>query len=309
MSRIVSTLTQASSILFNLLLSCPTQIGAAYRVVASLSESTPLTGSIGFHFFGRDIDAQKEELLRVYFNDGAAWRELVTVVDPEHNIATAQLQDAGIYALMYSINVMLVANEWNLVSYPISDTRDITVALSSLQDYNPIIYGYDPSKQPFERWQVYSTELPGWANTLMHLRFSQGYWISVTHAASVTWHLADVSAAHATFLTPPAVYYGLVESDTIFTPQPGLPVYAWVSNTLCGIGQTQMVNGQTVYSVMVYADGPDEAVGCGATGRSLHFSIGSYAMQNEAMWSNHQVSNMTLSPVNQNYLYLPLISR
>jgi hypothetical protein len=90
--------------------------------------------------------------------------------------------------------------------------------------------------------------------------------------------------------------------DADFTPAPGTAVSAWIDGNLCGRGETLEAAGQVVYCVHVSG-----GAGCGVTGRTVSFQVGSQTMSTTGTWDNRQVWKLPLE-VGQR-IYLPLIIR
>ncbi len=99
---------------------------------------------------------------------------------------------------------------------------------------------------------------------------------------------------------PPATFYGEVLPSAYFTPAAGLTVTAWISGHLCGQNPAQLEQGQVVYVVNVQAESI-MAPGCGETGRTVTFKIGTQMgaqlMAPLAIWDNNQVWEWPLHPI------------
>jgi uncharacterized repeat protein (TIGR01451 family) len=292
-----------------------TVVGQAYRLSASPNAPDLSGTSISFGYLGSEVPPGEEGWLKVYFWDGDVWHPLSTWLDTYHNVASAPVQGAGLYALMSSIEIPLRAPGWNNFAYPVQGTRPVTDVLQSVDGYFSTVYGYDVT-DPIDPWKVYDvTGVPGWVNDLHALQFGQGYWISVTQAITLFLKgdsdmalrgMDDVDQAAANSLhSPPATYYGAVLPGPGFEPTAGVPVTAWVADRLCGQGQVLEVNGQAVYSVNVLAEGPGGSAGCGASGRRVVFKVGTQAMVPTTMWNDGWVWEL---PLNSGFhVYLPLV--
>jgi hypothetical protein len=156
---------------------------------------------------------------------------------------------------------------------------------------------------------VYATRAPGWVNNLGELRFGESYWISLTQA--ITLQLGGGSASALAGVTnlqsPPATYYGQVLAGRGLTPVEGMTVTAWVNGKQCGQGRTLSVDGQVMYKLYVFGDGPGGAAGCGDVGRKVIFKVDSQSMSPEVMWDHNQVWQVDLDPTWR--VYLPVILR
>ena len=66
---------------------------------------------------------------------------------------------------------------WNLVSYPATQSREVTEALSSISGYYTTVFEYEASWST--PWRRFSMEMPSWGNTLTRLAPGYGYWVHV----------------------------------------------------------------------------------------------------------------------------------
>jgi hypothetical protein len=291
-----------------------TAVGQGYRLTASPG-APPLSGtSLRITYQGDDVLPGDENWLRVYYHDGEGWQPLDTYLDTDFNYASAPTQGAGLYVLLSSMEIPLYGPGWNLFAYPVEGTRPVTEALRSIDGYYTTVYGWEAQDpDPFNRWRVYDVTMPPALNDLGELAFGQGYWITVTQG--ITLYLkggtdAGLDGASAA-QNPPATYYGRVVAGPGFAPASGMEVTAWVGESLCGRTQTAEVEGQVMYAVQVYAEGPGDWTGCGAAGRPVTFQIGSQAMVPHATWNNNRVWEVALSAetASVEQVYLPLIVR
>jgi FG-GAP-like repeat/FG-GAP repeat len=288
-----------------------TSIGRAYEVHARGASEAFDGGSIAFQYLQSDVILSKlpEGSLTVHYWNGSIWQRLQTVLNQTQNIASAPLPGAGIYVLMDSIEIPLQGPGWNLFAYPVQGTKPVTEALQSIAGYYTTVYGYEPTDVE-DPWKIYDVSVPAWVNDLHDLRFGQGYWISVTQAINLYLKAASTAAADSGLPDPPTTYYGAVLASQYFVPTAGMPVVAYVNGKPCGRGQTRQIDGQIVYVVDVWADGPGEAAGCGVLGAPVTFEIGSRVMSTTAAWDNTHVREVALDArVTQNSIYLPLVTR
>jgi hypothetical protein len=189
----------------------------------------------------------------------------------------------------------------------------VTEALLSISGYYTTVYGYDVTDDT-DPWKVYDVTVPEWVNDLHELEFGQGYWINVSEAITLFLKGSSdsifqrvhwvVQAIVSHLQSPPATYYGWVLPSPDFTPLPGMVVTAWIDSNLCGQSQTLEVDGRVAYSVNVSADGPGDAVGCGAPERRVTFKIGRQVMVLVTQWDNSRVWRLPLSSGFR--VYLPL---
>ena len=304
-------------------------IGQGYRVTSTPITTTPsLKGSsITFNYLGREIDEDKENLLRIYYFNPANsapvdalsnWRELPTTIDTFRNIAIAEADDVGLYALMYSIDVPIYASGWNLIAYPVQISTTITDGLRSIEGVYSTVYHYNSAiADEWQRWQVYDVDVPSYVNTLRYLEFGRGYWISVTKP--ITLQLQDIAtppvqaAALSDIPLPPAFVYGQVSVEAASLPAVGQPVRAWIDGHLCGESRTRMWNEQIVYAIAIPAESTGGTVGCGAVGRRIHIEIDGQMQQPQVPWHNHRPQKINLQftapAVLDKKLFLPLIMR
>jgi hypothetical protein len=75
---------------------------------------------------------------------------------------------------------------WNLVGYPITETRALTVALSSIEGKYDLIYEYD-AFDTASPWAKYNTAAPSFLNDLVAMRPGKGYWVRVNQ--NCVWRL------------------------------------------------------------------------------------------------------------------------
>jgi len=302
-----------------------TPVGQAYRVTSSLNVPNLEQASISINYLGRNIADDKEKLLHIYFWDGTQWSEEETEIDEYHNRAVADLQGAGIYALMYSIDIPLANTGWNLFAYPLSQPTPVLDAFASIDGLYSTVYGYDAFEaDQFERWALYDPTSPAWVNDLNELTPSRGYWINIndTDTATVTLKLRDISSASVTAASsttassipavPPATYYGQISAQDALILSAGISVQAWVGDLLCGQGQTKEVDGQIVYVVTVYAKGSSSIEGCEASGDTIRFTLDGQALPaSNAVWNSERVHehNLTVRNDSSREQYLPFVSQ
>jgi hypothetical protein len=208
---------------------------------------------------------------------------------------------------MSSLEIPLYARGWNLFAYPVQATQPVTKALLSISKYYTTVYGYDATDED-DPWKVYDKSLGAgdqYVNQLENLEFGKGYWISVTQAITLQIRgTPDITRAVTLAATggmgsPPATYYGPVQASENMT------VSAWVDGHFCGRGQTLEVNGEIVYSIDVWAEGPADNSGCGAQGRTVTFQVGDQVMLPSATWDNSRLWKLDL--VSGYRVYLPLV--
>jgi hypothetical protein len=304
-----------------------TVIGQGYNLVTTPG-APMMNGSISFEYMGNDVLAAggDETTLTIYYWDGTTWTALPTVRDPYYNMASARSQGSGMYVLMSSVEIALEAAGWNLIAYPVKQTRSVPDALKSIEGYYTQVMGYDATNQ-YNPWRRYIVGLPAWLapyiNNLHEMEFGKGYFVYATdeqtlylpHDGAQSLASADEDLAAALASMPqhaPATYYGIVQASDTFMPAADMPVVAKVNDIVCGQGYTQEVDGNIIYAVEVYSDEPGVAEGCGATGRTVTFQVGDEMLATTALWDSSQVNELNLSTEpaeSNNVIYLPLITR
>ena len=216
---------------------------------------------------------------------------------------------------MTGLEIPLTGPGWNLFAYPVAYTQTVPSALKPIEKYYTVVWGYEPSAPPADRWRSYSPAVAGGpfdslVNTLTELKFGRGYWINMTE--TYTLYLRTTPAAVAGSLAlppPPAAYYGPVLASAPFTPAAGLPVTAWVNGKLCGQGQTQELDGRIVYVLNVAADDGSTFRGCGAAGRRVTFQVAGVPMISSAPWDDTQVAYLPLADHYPYRAFLPWFPR
>ena len=269
-----------------------TPVGHAYRLLASPGAPNLTAASLSIAYMADDVVPGEERWIRMYYWDGTAWTILPTTLDMTENMAAAPCQGEGTYALMSSIEVPLQQG-WNLLAYPVPQTRPVTETLLSIQGAYTLVYGYDGSV-PADPWAVYGPGAPAWVSDLDTFVFGRGYWISATEAITLFLKGTGGEGLASGFPNPPATYYGQVLSSAYFTPTPGLTVTAWVGDQLCGQALTREEGGLVVYVVSVRAD--DEVPGCGTPGRTVELRIAEQRLSPLAAWNNGRLWPLTLRP-------------
>ncbi len=272
-----------------------TVVRDGYYVLKSVDAPSLENASINFRYRAEDVAPGQEAFVALYHWTGTKWDKLpTTLLKSYFNEASAQCVGSGLYALMSSLEIPIPSVGWNLISYPVQETREVTDALKSIEGYYGLVYGYDAADTG-DPWKVYKpNSVPPWVNDLHTMEFGHGYWISVTEP--ITWMLeggSDTRAPQsANLMGPPATYYGVVSSTAPFVPVAGMTVSAYVDGALCGRGETLSVGGDIVYSVNV---GYTPVGGmCGVSGQVVTFQVESVMMSATAEWNNHDVWQVPL---------------
>ncbi|MEM7032798.1 MAG: FG-GAP-like repeat-containing protein [Chloroflexota bacterium] len=296
-----------------------TVVGAGYRLVSS-SNAPDLSGaSLNFQYLGKEVPAGEEAFLTLHHWDGNRWQPLPTTLNLAFNEASAAVQDFGLYALMSSVPIPLAQPGWNLISYPINESRSVNEAFASIDDHYELVYGYEATDAA-NPWRIYCHTcqnkvnwLPKF-NDLTHVEFGNGYWIQTT--ASITLYLKGATnntAARASqnLQSPPATYFGLIASA--LTTEADQVVLAFIENQQCGQGKTYIGEDDKIYyMVKVSGNGPSGDA-CGTSEANVVFQVAGKPVAEVATWQNDQVQeiNFTLSttPMLNNMIYLPVLFR
>ncbi len=110
---------------------------------------------------------------------------------------------------------------WNLIGFPAAESRHPHVALASIAGKWQRIFGYDAfdSEDP---WEVFSVDVPDWANDLTVMQPGRGYWILANEAVTLEIrnegpppNVAIASPADLAVVTEPTEITGTVESDRL----------------------------------------------------------------------------------------------
>jgi hypothetical protein len=287
-----------------------TVIGSGYNLVATAG--APVTeGSVSVQYLGSAIlqAGVNEEDLRLYYWDGAAWRELETRRDAYYNLVSAPSQGAGIYALMASTPLALSGPGWNMIGYPIRVAQPVREALRSIEGVYMRVYGYDVTDTA-DPWHVYDPAIddPHWENDLLALEFGQGYWIYVTEATTLYLGTPPPEGTAALMMTglpePPATYYGTLEGNAA---QADADLEARIGAVVCGRSVVRVIDGQAGYQVDVAS--ASEVAGCGEPGALVTFWVGDEQV-GVALWDRlRRIAVAADAPDPMEYLYLPLVRR
>ena len=287
-----------------------TTVGHAYRLSGSPNAPDLSGASISFAYLGSEVPSGQEQWIKVYYQAPMSdtWQVLPTQLDTYYNNASAPVPGEGLYVLMTSTEVPIYASGWNLIAYPIPETRPVITALQSISGTYAIVYGYEATDIA-DPWKIYAVGEPSWVNDLDDLEFGRGYWISATQP--VTLHLRGAAYDAAGIGTsampmPPATYYGHVESGAGFIPAAGMTMTAWIDGHLCGQAVLTDVTGYGLaYAINVMADDSGAYAGCGGAGREIVFQVNGQVMGPVAAWSSDRVWELALRPHQR--IYMPLV--
>jgi hypothetical protein len=112
-------------------------IGRTYVIRSSAILSQFKRGSISFQYLGMDVllSGLPEKNLAVYYlPDSGFWQWLETRLNQNQNFASAPMPGPGLYALMSSLDIPLYGPSWNVVSYPLHESRPVLQALLAAPD-------------------------------------------------------------------------------------------------------------------------------------------------------------------------------
>ncbi len=131
--------------------------------------------SIAFSYLQRDVPRGYEQTLQIYHRfdlEEADWHAITTIVDTDANLATAELEGPGLYALIATVNVPIKGPGWSLFSYPIPQERSVDEALASIAGEFTTVYGYDPNSANAP-WRIFDASLPSWVQNETDIGLSQ----------------------------------------------------------------------------------------------------------------------------------------
>jgi hypothetical protein len=287
-----------------------TTVGHAYRLSGSPNAPDLSGASISFAYLGSEVPSGQEQWIKVYYQAPMSdtWQVLPTQLDTYYNNASAPVPGEGLYVLMTSTEVPIYASGWNLIAYPIPETRPVITALQSISGTYGMVYAYEPGDLS-DPWKLFAPDVPAWVNDLDYLEFGHGYWISATQP--ITLHLrgtdyGSLDTSGSAIPQPPATFYGQVESSLGFTPAAGMTMTAWIDGHLCGQTVLTDVTGYGVaYTVDVMAGDSGTYAGCGGAGREIVFQVNGREMVPRALWSNDWVQELALRP--RHLTYMPLV--
>ncbi len=132
--------------------------------------------------------------------------------------AAAALPADGI---LPSITTIELCEGWNLIGFPTAEPRHPHVALSSIAGKWQRIFGYD-AFDPEDPWEVFSVDVPDWANDLRLMKPGRGYWVLANEAVSLEIRnqgppptVAIAAPADLAVITEPTEITGIVDSDRL----------------------------------------------------------------------------------------------
>ncbi len=296
-----------------------TPVGQAYRVLVS-ENTTKLPGAtLSISYQEADVPVGEEEALAIYYYVGegescpnpedSIWCRLTSRAEADINTVMASVEETGpgLYALMSSIRMPL-AEGWNLVGYPLQQTKIISDALASIEDHYAVVYSYEP-RATATPWRVYAP-LPDTkvlsGTMLEELAFGRCYLIYATEPT--TWTLssgfdrgslpAGIALPSTELLqTPPAIFYGQIESEN--PAAESKIVHAYVGLTDCAQGTLTPVEKNGSYSFVVQVPATsDVQSGCDAVDHSVTFKLwlNGRLWTNTAQWDNRTVQPVQLTP-------------
>ncbi|MEM7028185.1 MAG: choice-of-anchor Q domain-containing protein [Chloroflexota bacterium] len=297
-----------------------TSVGQAYHFITDEQS----TYSLQFQYLQRDVPAGQEEGLQIYYyaEDNQLWEPLETHLDPYRNLASANIDNQGIYALLSTIKIPQLEQGWNNFGYTVPVSRTADIALASIDGKYTILYHFDEADTP--NWTLYDPNLavrhPQFApavNDLTYLEFGHGYWLNAIEPLTLFLGVAgsnrsDQPIHQKQFLLPPdipATYFGWVQASDFFTPTDEMMVTARIGGIDCGATtiDSDMYPGQLFYKLQV-----EMSDSCGALGREINFEVGPVTVSQRAIWNNQQTNRLDLqlsqqSPPIIGVAYLPLV--
>lgn len=249
-----------------------------------------------------EVPTGEESGIQVYYRSPTetAWKPITITLDTYFNLASIPTQGPGLYALMSSIHVSLPTAGWNNISYPVSGSHEIGLALGAISGKYQIAYSYVLT-DTLDPWKVYApAPTPTWVNDLRELRFGQGYWIYATQATDLRLKgSSGLVGLAGTLSLPPATIYGVLPHGTA-----GQVVEAQAQGgAVCGSGTTRIQDGQVVFVVKVAAAGSGNPA-CGATGSIMTVMVNGKSV-GQVWWDNSRATNLT----DATRIYIPMIYR
>lgn len=286
--------------------------------VLRFEASAVVERTIAINYLQQEVPGGKvyEPNLKIYFSadGGGQWQALDTILDSDHNLATATMPgggaDEGLYMLAATVTMPALGEGWNQFGYPIPGLdRAVAEALLSIADDYRLVYEHDPSSAT--PWRLFDQEVlaehPEFAdlvNDLDTLHFGGNYWIYALRATQIFFGLpvfpdaagpepqAPTGIDDAQML-PPATYYGPVSPAPGFTPGAGMTVLATVDGVTCGQASVVPWSGGLAYKVQVSATQPDLSP-CGHDGATVVFSVDGQIMAESALWDNSHANYLPL---------------
>jgi hypothetical protein len=230
------------------------------------------------------------------------WRALPTSRDAGADLVSAQTAGEGLYLVLSSIDIPLHQG-WNDVSYPVAESRPVSVALASIVGKYTSVCAYDGSDIG-NPWHCYGSGTPpfgdNWINDLTTLDFGS-YWIYATQAVTLSLkgplgYASVTQPDHSGTEPPPAIFYGEVKSTPTFAVRPDMLVTAKMGEAICGRANTIEADGSVRYVIDVRDMAKDGNAACGQAGGAITFTIGGHALSPTAIWDNSQLWPLDLSP-------------
>jgi hypothetical protein len=145
-------------------------------------------------------------------------------------------------------------------------------------------------------------------NTLEALEFPRTYWIYSKEPATAYLPVGSATLSHDSHglsQTPPATYYGFIQSGADFAPETGMRLTAEIDDIVCGESVVVLYAGQMAYSIQVQAESGGL---CGRSGKTVVFRVGDQILPGtELAWDNSQAWYHPLSVGGlQNSVFLPM---
>ncbi|MCP3998104.1 MAG: RHS repeat protein, partial [bacterium] len=110
---------------------------------------------------------------------------------------------------------------WNLIGFPTAEPRHPYAALASIAGKWQRIFGYD-AFDPEDPWEVFSIDVPDWANDLSVMQPGRGYWVLANEAVTLEIrnqgpppNVAIAAPADLAVVTEPTEIIGTVDSDRL----------------------------------------------------------------------------------------------
>ena len=134
--------------------------------------------------------AGKYTLVQSYDAVSATWKSYDPNLPPEASQLPTLDESVAFWVRMSESSTLMLAGllpiytrqelvaGWNLVAYPASEPRNISVALASIESKYNQVMRYEAGESTL--WKRYNTSIPAWANSLTQMSPGWGYWLYVT---------------------------------------------------------------------------------------------------------------------------------
>jgi hypothetical protein len=139
--------------------------------------------------------AGKYTLVQAYDAASDTWKSYDPALPPEASQLLTLDEETAFWIRMSELGNLTLAGllpiyteqdlvaGWNLITYPASEPRNISTALSTIGGKYTQVLRYEAGEPTL--WKRYNTGIPAWANSLTQMSPGWGYWIYVTEACTL----------------------------------------------------------------------------------------------------------------------------